>query len=67
MSLVIPDEFVRLAEALAGTARETTRRISNEPEVEIIVATSGPRLHESALEALSSPLRQTRSDTEPGV
>ena len=32
-----------------------------------IVATSGPRLHESALEALSSPLRQTRPDTEPGV
>ena len=35
MSLGIPDEFVRLAEALAGTARETARRISNEPEVEI--------------------------------
>ena len=32
---MIPDEFVRLAELLADTAREVPRRTSNEPEVEI--------------------------------
>lgn len=32
---MIPDEFVRLAESLAETARETAQRTTNEPEVEI--------------------------------
>ena len=48
---MIPDEFVRLAESLAQTARETAGRATTDPEVEIKTDGSPVTTMDRAVEA----------------
>ena len=60
---MIPDEFVRLAESLADTAREVARRTSNEPQVEIKADGTPVTTLDRAVEA---ELRRVIGRQQPG-
>ena len=60
---MIPDEYVRLAETLADTARETAQRISNEPEIEIKADGTPVTTVDRAVEAA---LRRVIERRQPG-
>ena len=60
---MIPDEFIRLAETLAGAARETAQRISNAPEVEIKGDGTPVTVLDRAVEAA---LRRIIKQEQPG-
>ena len=59
---MVPDEFVRLAETLAHTARETARRATTDPHVEIKADGSPVTTTDRAVEAA---LRRTIEQCQP--
>ena len=60
---MIPDDYVRLAESLAQTARETARRATADPEVDIKADGSPVTAMDRAVEAALRRIIERRQPT----